>query len=348
VAYCRIQCWRGSSIIDNNGAAGSYSFTVPLTVPTGPTRLRVRLLYDGVNWSHRFEEDRWGETEDYTVIIEDPCTPNATVSNFYPTSGPAGTEVRITGSNLNLVTGVSFNNTSIASYTIVDANTILATIPEGVGTGRITLLDDVACRSISTGNFTEIIPDTATCVGAYSELFISEVVDPNSGNNHYVEIYNGTGADINLNAPASYSIRIGNRNNSGDSPEYTTVNISGTIPNGETRVYFLGTNSAGLATGTQSGPGTGYNQWEDVQLLRNGQVIDSYFSGSTAGYAARRRNDVNAPSASFNAADWNLTTPSTNANLSIFVPQSSFQITAQPVDASGCEIDLSVQRALPV
>jgi hypothetical protein len=330
--------------INNNGAAGSYSFTVPTTVPTGSTRLRVRIVYD--NEPSACGASNYGETEDYTVIIEDPCTPNAVISNFYPSSGPAGTEVRITGSNLNLVSGVSFNRIPATSYTIVDASTILAVVPGGAGTGRITLLDDVACRSLSTGNFTEIIPDTATCVGAYSELFISEVVDPNSGNNHYLEIYNGTGSDINLSSPASYSIRIGNRDNSGDDPQYTTISLSGIIPNGETRVYFLGANTASLATGSQSGPGTGYNQWEDVQLLKNGSVIDSYFSGNTAGYAARRRNDVNAPLVTFNAADWNVAAFS-NANLSIFVPQSSFQITAQPSDASGCEVSLFVSTNNP-
>jgi hypothetical protein len=323
--------------LNNNGAAGAYSFTVPLTVPTGSTRLRIRIVYD--NEASACGTSTYGETEDYTVNIVEPCTPNATISNFYPTSGPAGTEVRITGSNLNLVTAVSFNNIPASSFQILDAANILAIVPDGSGVGRIRIADDVACLSVSSSNFTEIT-SPVNCAGSYPDLFISEVVDPNAGNNHYVEIYNGTGATVNLSSPFSYSLRTGNRINPGDNPIYSTIGLTGSIPHGETRVYYFGTNTANLATGTQLNNGSGYNTYDDVELLKNGIPIDYYYTGNTTSFSARRRNDVTAPDTTFNATDWDLVTPTSTDNLSIFNATPPFEITSQPVILSTCPLIL--------
>jgi hypothetical protein len=328
---------------NDNGAAGSYSFTVPLTAASGTTRLRVRILLN--NEISPCGATSIGETEDYTITIIDPCTPNATTSSFFPTSGPEGTEVRITGTNLNLVTAVQFNGVPASNYTIVNATTILAIVPEGAGTGRISILDDVACRSTSSGTFTTLIPNN-NCGGAYTDLFISEVYDPLSGNNHYVEIYNGTGAEINLNTPASYAIQVANRNTEGGTITLTTVNITGVIPNGETRVYYLGANGLGLTTGTQSSAGTGYNLFDDVRLLKNSSIIDLYYTGNTEGFVARRNNNVPAPSTVFTATDWSITPGGNTSDLNNYVPLDAFNITAHPMDISGCEISMTATGSI--
>ena len=330
--------------LNDNGAAGTYTFTVPSTVATGTTRLRVKVVFD--DEINACGNATYGETEDYTVNIIDPCTPNASISNFYPTSGPAGTEVRITGSNLNLVTAVSFNGIPATSFQILNSANILAIVPDGSGIGRITIADDVSCIFTSSSNFTEINPPVS-CSGSYSDLFISEVVDPNGGNNHYVEIYNGTGVTVNLSSPFSYAIRSGNRGIPSDDPIYSIISLTGSIPNGETRVYYLGTNTANLATGTQLNTGAGYNDYDDVQLLKNGTVIDYYYTNTTTFFSARRRNNVVAPNPAFNAVDWDIVSPTTTADLSIFNATPPFQITTQPVDYSGCQIFFEFVTSVP-
>jgi len=64
----------------------------------------------------------------------------------------------------------------------------------------------------------------------YPELIISEYVE-GSSNNKYIEIYNGTGAPVNL---ANYELRL--YSNGSATPSVTNV-LSGTITDGSTKVY---------------------------------------------------------------------------------------------------------------
>ena len=71
-----------------------------------------------------------------------------------PASGKVGTVVRILGTNLTGATGVAFNGTP-ATFTIVSASEITATVPDGATSGKVevttagvTLLSNVAFRVI--------------------------------------------------------------------------------------------------------------------------------------------------------------------------------------------------------
>jgi hypothetical protein len=65
-------------------------------------------------------------------------TGTPTITSFTPTSGPVGTSVTITGTNLTGATSVKFNGTS-ATFTVNSATKIMATVLTGSTTGKITV-----------------------------------------------------------------------------------------------------------------------------------------------------------------------------------------------------------------
>jgi len=64
--------------------------------------------------------------------------PAPAVTNVSPDSGPAGTSVTITGTNLSGATAVDFGTTS-ASFSVTNSTTIAATTPAGNGTVDVTV-----------------------------------------------------------------------------------------------------------------------------------------------------------------------------------------------------------------
>jgi hypothetical protein len=329
----------------NNGASGNYTFTVPLTAVTGSIRMRIQLLYfdsaDPTSPCGSTFQD--GETEDYTLNIIPACTPTTSTFKFYPEEGSAGTEVRFyktsgTSGGFLSVDSIQFNGILSPSIRILDDNTMFAIVPEGAGTGVVTLFDNSPCKRKSVINF-DFLNKEGTC-NIYNDLFISEIYDP-IGNNHYIEIFNGTNSDINLTTPNNYTIKILNKDSYGDTkPTINTINITGTIPAGENRVYYAGLYGA-KATGSQSSSGTGFNEFDDVILYKNSSVLDRYRAPSTANYNYRRNNTATAPTNTYSAADWTSFSPVNTADIGLYVPISPFEITGQPSDVNGCQIDLT-------
>jgi len=112
-----------------NGLAAS-SFTVVsnteirATVPTGATTGKVRVTAPGGIVS---------SADDFTVTIP------PIISSFTPTTGPAGTEVTITGSKFTGATQVAFNSVVASVFTIVSDTQIRATVPTSATTGKISV-----------------------------------------------------------------------------------------------------------------------------------------------------------------------------------------------------------------
>lgn len=74
------------------------------------------------------------------------------VKSFSPTSGPVGTAVTITGTELTQATRVTFNGTS-ATFTVNSDSQITATVPTGATTGKIAVTTKGGSAS-STTSFT--------------------------------------------------------------------------------------------------------------------------------------------------------------------------------------------------
>ena len=118
----------GATGVTFNGTSAAFSVTsatrVRAVVPCGATTGKVAVTTTG------------GTVEsagDFTVTAPAP-----TISSFSPTAGGVGTSVRIVGTNFRCVTGVQFNGTA-AAYSVSPPNRIVATVPAGATTGRISV-----------------------------------------------------------------------------------------------------------------------------------------------------------------------------------------------------------------
>jgi hypothetical protein len=62
-----------------------------------------------------------------------------TLTTINSTSGPVGTSVTLTGTNLTGATAVSFNGTAATTFSVVNATTLTATVPTGASSGNVTV-----------------------------------------------------------------------------------------------------------------------------------------------------------------------------------------------------------------
>ncbi|HEX5694195.1 MAG TPA: lamin tail domain-containing protein, partial [Arenimonas sp.] len=117
------------------------------------------------------------------------------------------------------------------------------------------------------------LPLAAPAGAAATDLFLSEIIE-GSSNNKAVEIYNGTGAPVDL-AAGGYTLQF---HFNGNPAAGTTLNLSGTLAAGD--VYVLAPSSANatiLAQADQTG-GTWFNGDDAIVLRKGGSagaVIDS-------------------------------------------------------------------------
>jgi len=83
-----------------------------------------------------------------------------TITSFTPASGSTGTSVTITGTNLTGVTAVKFNGTT-ATFTPSTATSVVAKVPAGATTGKITVTTPVSTATSAT-DFTVTTGPTVT------------------------------------------------------------------------------------------------------------------------------------------------------------------------------------------
>jgi hypothetical protein len=154
---------------------------------------------------------------------------SSTISSFSPIIGPVGTVVTITGEDLDGLTGVSFNGVPAIIFSEISSTAITAVVPDGASTGKIRVA--TTCSVLSIDDFT-VISQSGTCTGTSpaSDLFISEYVE-GSSSNKYIEIFNGTGSEVDL---SDYKLRL--FSNGASSPT-NDVLLSGTLANGNVVVY---------------------------------------------------------------------------------------------------------------
>jgi gliding motility-associated-like protein len=99
----------------------------------------------------------------YVWKLHEVNVPNPTISSFSPTSGNAGTEVIITGTNFSVIPAdnvVTFNN-QLAVVTASTVTTITTSVPAAATTGKIKVT--VHCKSVtSAANFTVGAPALPT------------------------------------------------------------------------------------------------------------------------------------------------------------------------------------------
>ncbi|HET7514881.1 MAG TPA: Ig-like domain-containing protein, partial [Gaiella sp.] len=103
---------------------------------------------------------------------------------------------------------------------------------------------------------------------APSELFFSEYIE-GSGNNKALEIFNGTGASVNLGT-GGYNVQMFFN---GSATAGLTINLTGTVANGD--VFVLAQSSANAAILAQADQtnGSGWFNGDDAVVLRKGATV---------------------------------------------------------------------------
>ncbi|GAA4436209.1 hypothetical protein GCM10023188_29020 [Pontibacter saemangeumensis] len=125
---------------------------IPASATAGPLRLRVRsnsfpFLGGGYGACAEYDSDPvgpdsdsflYGETEDYTIIIEEPEEEPPVITSFSPSQGLPGTTVQIIGAGFETATAVKFNGAG-ASFEVVSNTELKAVVPAAATTGIITV-----------------------------------------------------------------------------------------------------------------------------------------------------------------------------------------------------------------
>ena len=320
--------------------------TNPYTISIAPseTQIRVRLRASGLDAGDYYYVDDIILSGDTCISV---CTPTHSISGFTPTSGPVGTDVIITGSGFTNMSTVEFDGISSTSVTFVDANTLVAEVPFGAGTGVVTVIEN-ACNVDTVGDFT-LIEYNGNC-GSLDDLIMTEIYDHVSGSLGYIEVYNGTGATINL---TNYFIRrYGSLANytANDFTDYTFTPGVTTIADGEILIGKISSDTDVISP--PQGPDfsfgnagfSGINGDDIFELRDNNGVIDVYqVPNSNVGYTARRRTNTAGPNAATpggNPSDWlphNTTESITDLGLFPYVGLSNFPIVnTSPSDVTMC------------
>ena len=105
-------------------------------------------------------------------------------------------------------------------------------------------------------------------LAAPSELFFSEYIE-GSSNNKALEIYNGTGAAVNL-AADDYNVQMFFN---GSPVPTLTINLTGTVADGDVFVLAQSSANATILAQADQTNGSGWFNGDDAVVLRKGAAI---------------------------------------------------------------------------
>jgi large repetitive protein len=177
---------------------------------------------------------------------------------------------------------------------------------------NVTVTQQPTCAN-PTGTI-EFTSPVNTVLPIPNNLFISEVTDANVGALTYVEIFNGTGAVVNL---ANYKLKI--FNNGSTTPNCDLI-LSGTLANNSVVVVAVGstTNIGGVTPNLVFSACTGVNNNDNIRLATItdvefdnwGPSDGSIFTpAGSPGFTYRRNVLAPHPTMIWNPADWTAIDP---------------------------------------
>lgn len=142
-----------------NGGA----FTGPAPAPPPPYGASLAVFNGTVangTWNLFVFDDAAGDTGQIQLGWSLNVTTNGpTIASFNPQTGPAGTQVVITGTNFTGATAVSFGGVPAAAFTVNSPTTITATVPANTVSGPISVTTPNGTASSAT-NFQVSPPPT--------------------------------------------------------------------------------------------------------------------------------------------------------------------------------------------
>lgn len=231
-----------------------------------------------------------------------------------------------------IVSGYSLSGSKAANYTLTQptltANiTALAAPVATAATSVATTSFDANWNAVSgaTGYYLDVYKTGASAPA--TDLFISEYVE-GSSNNKYIEIFNGTGSNVDL---SNYDLV--QYNNGGTSPG-ASLQLTGTLANNST--YVIANNSANIYSGANLSSSSNVMQFngnDEVALRKAGINIDvvGIIGSGSADFAKdvtlTRKSTISSPTTSYNELDWT-TSPTDNvANLGMHTFSGGISVT---------------------
>jgi gliding motility-associated-like protein len=253
---------------------------------------------------------------DPVVVCNSYTLPELTVGNYY--DAPGGT-----GNQLSAGTVITSSQTvyiyAVSAVGCINEKSFTITI-NSVATPTVDITQ-ATCAS-PTGTITVTSPVSTTGTPP-SNLFISEVTDESAGSLTYVEIYNGTGAAVNL---SGYKLKV--YNNGGTSPSCNNQ-LAGIVNNNSTFVVAVGstTNMGGVVPNQVFAGCGGVNFDDNIRLTTSADVeIDlwgrtdgtAFTPAGQPGYTYRRLASAPHPSMTWNPADWTALDPQDYTNVGTY------------------------------
>jgi hypothetical protein len=268
-----------------------------------------------------------------------------TITSIAPNTGTVGTEVTIRGTAFTGSSTVTFNGIAATSVNFINGTTLIATLPAG-GTSGLVVVTETACNVTAASSFI-VLGQSGSCGVPFPDLIISEIYDAASGSLGYIEIYNGTGAAIQL---ADYRIDRYTQLVGGVLAVYTFPTMI--IANGQVVVGRVSNdaNAGGITPnftfGTTSG---GFNADDRLELvlISSGAIIDDWHDDAvtgTTGYSYLRSTTIIGPNPTYTTSEWAKSGTESTADVGLYsvTPGGIPSITVEPVDANSCAINLSV------
>ena len=264
----------------------------------------------------------------YTFQVQGNGECAATSITLSPISGPEGTIVTVSGgSNFIGATTVEFNGISASNITIISNSVLEVEVPFGATTGSLAVNNNIGCLSSSL--FTVIDSAISSCEGSGTlptDLFISEVTDHGSGSHTYIEIFNGTGVNVDL---SDYEVEI--YNNGNVTPTYT-IALTGIVINNDVFVIAIGSTNATDPNATHGydlvNTGSGINEDDNIRLINStsstwidlwGDTSGNPFTIASKNYTYRRKNTgITVPSTTWDENDWEAFTPVDYTDIGVF------------------------------
>jgi hypothetical protein len=96
-----------------------------------------------------------------------PIAAAPAIANFAPASGPVGTTVTVTGSNMMGASVVTLNGVAVPNFTVVDATTLTFVVPTGATSGPVGITTTGGTATSATA-FTVTLPVPAPSIASFT------------------------------------------------------------------------------------------------------------------------------------------------------------------------------------
>ncbi|HZF99906.1 MAG TPA: GEVED domain-containing protein, partial [Chitinophagales bacterium] len=266
----------------------SFNFTVPVTAPTGYTRLRVRSRGNVFSIDMSPCETYYiehGETEDYPVNIVLPCTtPTVSIIANGTTTFCQGGSVTLTASGATTyawstgATTASIVVSNSGSYAVTGTSTAGCTAASSATTVSVNTLPTISVAASGS---------TAICQG-------SSVTLTASGSSSYLWNNGATGASINVSQAGSYFVIGTNANNCTAASASTAVSVN-SLP-------VVAITAGGPTTFCQGGSVVLTASGASSYLWSNSATTSSITASASGSYSAVGTNANGCSSASSSTA----------------------------------------------